>query len=261
MTTQDYFEALVGQYLEVAGTSAQNQCVDSVNFYIKFILRLLPIEYTNARDFPSKAGDKYEWIPNGDANFPIEGDIVIWGGNVWGHTGVCIEGDVKRFKSFDQNWPTGSACRAVDHTYLSPLPVLGWLRPKVKPTEGNQALIDQLRAERDTNWNLYIKTNERVIELEELLRQKNSANEAFSIKVESLTDEIKGYSESLQTLQTTNMELIRDNTELKKDKQKVEMDLSICLAQRKDIAKWTSPELKTELRTRKDVSFLTKLFL
>lgn len=131
MTIQDYFEALIGQFLEVSGTDAKNQCVDSANFYIKYVLGLPPIEWTNAKDFTSKAGDKYEWIINGDTNFPKEGDLVIWGGNQWGHIGVCMSGDANKFISFDQNWPTYSACRPVEHTYKYPLPVLGWLRPKV----------------------------------------------------------------------------------------------------------------------------------
>ena len=120
MTRQEYFEALNGQYIEMAGTSARNQCVDNANFYIRYILRLPIIEYTNARDFPSKAGDKYDYILNTLTNIPQEGDLIIWGGNIYGHIAVFIEGNANRFTSFDENYPTGSPCHVQEHNYISP---------------------------------------------------------------------------------------------------------------------------------------------
>lgn len=132
-TLQDLLELLNGQYIEEAGTEAKNQCVDLANAYIESVLKLPKIEWTNAVDFPSKAGDKYEYIINTLEGVPQEGDLVIWEGT-WGHIAIFLEGNAKRFTSFDENFPTGSPCHVQEHDYLKPK-VKGWLRPKVKPIE------------------------------------------------------------------------------------------------------------------------------
>lgn len=133
-----------GKFVEVAGSSnAKNQCVDLVNFYIRDVLGFPIIEWTNAVDFPKKAGDKYEYIPE-DPNFiPQKGDIVVWKGTV-GHIAIILDANINTFTSFDQNYPTGKPCVKVKHTYTG---VLGYLRPKyvVKPvtepfTDNNEVL-------------------------------------------------------------------------------------------------------------------------
>src|SRR3990167_10245626 len=126
MTVTELMGLLNGEYKETAGTSAKNQCVDLANAYIKYVLGLPIIEYTNAVDFPSKADDKYDYILNTPEGIPQEGDLVIWSGT-YGHIAIFIEGDANRFTSFDENFPTGSPCHVQEHTYSN---VLGWLRPK-----------------------------------------------------------------------------------------------------------------------------------
>jgi len=126
MTFTELMSILNGEYKETAGTTAKNQCVDLANAYIKHVLGFPIIEYTNAKDFPSKAGDKYEYILNTPTGVPHEGDLVIWGGT-YGHISIFIEGDQNRFSSFDENWPTGSPCHVQEHNYDN---VLGWLRCK-----------------------------------------------------------------------------------------------------------------------------------
>ncbi|MDO8554364.1 MAG: CHAP domain-containing protein [Candidatus Micrarchaeota archaeon] len=128
MTRQEFFEINNGRYLEIAGTSALNQCTDNANAYIRYVLRLPIIEWTNAVDFPSKVSDDdYKWIPNSATNVPEEGDLVIWGMNQYGHIAVFIEGDANTFRSFDENYPTGSPCHVQEHNYDY---VNGWLHPK-----------------------------------------------------------------------------------------------------------------------------------
>lgn len=118
------------KYCEVAGSAnAKNQCVDLANAYIRDVLNLPIIEWTNAVDFPLRAGDKYEFIKNTKTNFPLKGDIVVWGPSP-GHIAIVIEGDKDRFSSFDQNFPVGSTCHTQEHTYQN---VDGWLRCKVVP--------------------------------------------------------------------------------------------------------------------------------
>jgi uncharacterized coiled-coil protein SlyX len=153
MTINEYFESINGQYIEMAGTLAKNQCVDNANFYIKYVLGLPIIEFTNAKDFPSKVSpNDYDYILNTPTGVPKEGDLIIWNGT-YGHIGVFIEGDVNRFKSFDENYPTGAPCMAVEHNYNN---VMGWLRPKVAPPQDLQTALDQCRVDRDRNWNYFV---------------------------------------------------------------------------------------------------------
>jgi len=149
MTLNQFITKWNGKYLEVAGSSnALNQCVDLANGYIRDVLGLSIIEWTNAVDFPSKAGDSYDWIPNTPTGIPKEGDIVVWKPSP-GHIAVFIEGNIDRFKSFDENFPIGSPCHIQDHNYTN---VTGWLRKKVVSDASTQVEIDQLRTDRDRNW-------------------------------------------------------------------------------------------------------------
>ena len=152
MLLQEFLQKYNGKYVEVAGSSnALNQCVDLANAYIRDVLGLPIIEWTNAVDFPSKGGDNYDYIKNTPTNIPKEGDLVIWGGT-YGHIAIFLEGDANTFRSFDQNWPTGKVCFVTGHTYAN---VLGWMRkkPVVNPTNELQVAFDQCRIDRDTNHN------------------------------------------------------------------------------------------------------------
>jgi len=142
MTLQQLITKWQGKYVEVAGSSnALNQCVDLANLYIRDVLGLPIIEWTNAVDFPSKAGDKYEYILNTPTNIPKEGDIIVWKPSP-GHIAVFIEGNVDTFRSFDQNFPIGSPCHIQNHTYLN---VIGWLQSKISSTtEGSVAVENKV---------------------------------------------------------------------------------------------------------------------
>ena len=154
MNVTEFVKKFNGTYVEVAGTTAQNQCVDLANLYIRDFLGLPIIEWTNAVDFPSKVNaDDYDYILNTPNGVPQEGDLVIWGGT-YGHIAIFIEGNATRFTSFDENFPIGSPCHIQEHTYLSPK-VLGWLHPR-KQILDLQAQLDQMRAERDDNWQIVI---------------------------------------------------------------------------------------------------------
>lgn len=82
-----------------------------------------------AKDMVNARPDTYQWIPNTPSGVPGNGDIVVWGTGVgpYGHTAVFIDGDANNFRSFDQNWPTGSAAHVQNHNYNG---VAGWLRLK-----------------------------------------------------------------------------------------------------------------------------------
>lgn len=129
MTLEQFIKKHNGYFLEVAGSSnAKNQCVDLANGYIRDVLGLPIIEWTNAKDFPNHpiAKERFDFIKNTPMGVPGMGDLIIWGGK-WGHIAIYLSGDVNWFTSFDQNWPIGSKCHKVDHSYSN---VIGWLRPK-----------------------------------------------------------------------------------------------------------------------------------
>lgn len=130
MTLDELVKKYNGKQVEVAGSvNAQNQCVDLANLYIRDVLGLKIIEWTNAKDFPSKADDNYEYIKNTLDGVPSKGDLVIWNGNVGGgagHISIFLEGNANIFTSFDQNWSVKERCKIEKHRYNN---VIGWLRP------------------------------------------------------------------------------------------------------------------------------------
>ena len=138
MTFQQFMMKYNGKYVEMGGSAdAKNQCVDLANAYIKEVLGLPIILWTNAQDFPSKAGSKYTWIKNTPDALPKYGDIMIWNMGSYGHIAMFISGNLSKFTSFDQNYPKGTPAHAQGHTYSN---VIGWLRPKGE----NMATIAEL---------------------------------------------------------------------------------------------------------------------
>lgn len=134
ITLDEFVQKYQGKYLEVAGSAgAKNQCVDLANGYIRDVLGLPIVEWTNASDFSSKLIPLgWKWVENTSYAIPIKGALMIWKHTVAGHISVFIEGDINSFVSFDQNYPTGTACHLQKHNYLSPK-VAGWLIPPNLP--------------------------------------------------------------------------------------------------------------------------------
>jgi len=101
---QQYNKDVVGAFMVANGAAADNWTNYPINFYTK--------------------------IPNSPTAVPQKGDVVIWKKTAslpYGHIAIATgEGDTKKFKSFDQNWPVGSNCHVQEHTYTG---VVGWLRP------------------------------------------------------------------------------------------------------------------------------------
>lgn len=82
-----------------------------------------------AKDMVGTRGDAFNWLPNTPTGVPQPGDIIVWNTAVgpYGHTAIFIDGNSSSFRSFDQNWPTGSAAHVQNHNYNG---VVGWLRFK-----------------------------------------------------------------------------------------------------------------------------------
>lgn len=124
-----------------------------------------------------------------------------------------------------------------DSEPVTPLPPTG---------SDQQTIIDQLRAERDTNWNLYQNERQAKIDLEDALDKKNKVNESLSKEnetlkssVESLTKEKEGISASLQSLKNS-----LDSTKV---------ELEVCnglMSNRKTLDQYQTAELFTEIINR-----------
>ena len=139
MNTRDFFKKYDGKGVDWDGAYGF-QCVDLYRQYVNDVLGF--------KQSPSVSGaadiwntvdvNLYEKIPNSPTAIPQLGDILIWNkraGGGYGHVAIFSDGDVNRFTSFDQNYPTGSLCAFREHNYTN---VTGWLRPKTdanKPPE------------------------------------------------------------------------------------------------------------------------------
>ena len=221
-TFDDFIKAWDGKHCEVAGSAdAKNQCVDLANAYIRDVLGLLIIEWTNAVDFPAKAGSNYEFIVNSPAAVPRKGDLIIWKPSP-GHIAIFIEGDVNRFTSFDQNFPLYSVCHVQEHNYTN---VIGWLRYKdtnapVVDTVCQKQLLEEIQ-KKETLW--IEKTEieaklanrvEQVSRLENRVLQLEKLNSSYQQALNQ--DENNG--QVIENLTKMNRELQDEANQLGRDK-------------------------------------------
>jgi hypothetical protein len=138
MTLDKFIESKNGRFVEYNNDAYKFQCVDLARQYIQDVLGFKP--YTampgaaNAREIFNKfQSNKYfEKIKNTPTGIPQKGDLIFWGYypfvTTWaGHVAIFTAGNVMRFVSFDQNYPTRQPCKFVNHSYKG---VLGWLRPR-----------------------------------------------------------------------------------------------------------------------------------
>ena len=136
MIFQQFLEKYNGKPVDFDGAYG-NQCMDLMHQYIYNVLGLTDkriLAAPGAKDvylnYPNIVGsqffDRFENTPTG---IPKEGDIIFWGTKIgaYGHVAIFVEGDIKKFLSFDQNYPIGSLPHIQFHTYNG---ILGWLRFK-----------------------------------------------------------------------------------------------------------------------------------
>ena len=133
MTIQQFFDKYNGKYIDFDKRYGY-QCVDLMRQFIKECLVLNPYEIPAAGSAKQiylnfKGSSSFLKIPNTPTGVPQKGDIIFWGYypfvTGWaGHVAIFSQGDVNRFISFDQNYPTGSFCRYFNHSYNG---VMGWI--------------------------------------------------------------------------------------------------------------------------------------
>ena len=222
MKLQEFIDKYNGKFVEAGGSAnAQNQCVDLVNAYIEEVSGLPKILWTNAVNFPVQAGDKYNFIINTPEAVVESGDIVVWSEGIgkFGHIAITISGTLNGFTSFDQNYPSGTPAHIQEHTYKH---VRGWLRVKtiMQPVQDTQAIIDQLRKERDDNHNLHIAFRKEVTTALELPEDATNDTVARSIaatrglvsslqkEVATAQSEVNNQKEKCENISSANMRLL-----------------------------------------------------
>ena len=105
------------------------QCVDLVEAYLADFLRV-PTWPGNAIDFAAHPHHGWEWVANSPSNFPVAGDVVVWGGpnaevgtTSFGHCAIALAASPNTLLVLSQNWPPGSATQLRLMDYRA---VLGW---------------------------------------------------------------------------------------------------------------------------------------
>ena len=245
MTTEDFIIKWNGKYVDTDNAYGA-QCMDLMHQYCVEVLGLSQgdLAASCARDvymnFTNVQGhDKFDKIDNSPDGVPQEGDIVFWINEPYGHVAVFHDGDANSFKSFDQNYPTGSPCHIQQHTYAS---VGGWLR--FKGSQTLQQAFDQCRIDRDAHWTLLsdiaailqkpvtrdvlIPEVQKLIGVEDANRQKDKQISEANDKIvfmqsqiktlqddhDKLTAEILTQSKTIQDQDTQIKELDQNITEL-----------------------------------------------
>lgn len=230
MTLDEFIAKYLNKFVEYHSFSsgAKNQCVDLANQYIVEVLGLPAIIGTNAQDFPTKRGNNFEWIVNTPDGLPKAGDLMIFksADNV-GHISIFVEGNLSLFRSFDQNYPTGSPCKIVQHNYRN---VLGWLRKIMPEKTYSEAEMTAIRLERDANWDKYQseKANHEATksELTEVRTSHNQFLQSLATKLTCLADEanIIGTIERLLEVEDQLTKSRKDYSQLEKEKFMLESD-------------------------------------
>lgn len=140
---QKYIDLVKGRGIDWDGAFG-NQCMDLYRHYNNWLgvpKQSMPVR--GAADvWDTYLTEYYDRFVNTPDFLPKPGDIVIWSKNVgsgFGHIAIFVTGDLMKFTSLDQNWPsegytdnkgnfigTGKV-HLQEHTYNN---VLGVLRPK-----------------------------------------------------------------------------------------------------------------------------------
>ncbi len=139
MKFQEFVDKNNGKYIDYDGNYGC-QCVDLMRQYLVDVVgisgySLKGVSYAKQlfTNMDNLGDENFIKIKNTPTNYPQKGDIVIWG---WypgvtgyaGHVAIVSDASPKAFISFDQNWPSNSPCRYVNHSYKG---VRGWLRPRI----------------------------------------------------------------------------------------------------------------------------------
>ena len=95
------------------------QCVDLIKAYYAHF-GVAQYARGNGNQYASNAlPPGWTRIRNYAEFVPEPGDVAVWGTGIGrnGHVAIILSANVNRFTSMDQNWPSGSGCKKVNHNY------------------------------------------------------------------------------------------------------------------------------------------------
>ena len=150
MTYDEFQKKYLGTAVDFDGVAGV-QCVDLVDQYLRDCFGIEGVWCSGAKDLYKNFGSypalvaAFDRVPNTPDLIVQKGDIVIWGGGSWGHTGIGTgHGTVDWFIALEENTlgqhePT----QLVKHWFANDIsnPCLGVLRPKNAPS-GSSVPLD-----------------------------------------------------------------------------------------------------------------------
>lgn len=255
MIFTDFLTKYNGQQNVGNTTENKGECVGLVCVWIEELG--LPHVWGHAMDLFTNADENFfEKILNTPDAIPKAGDIIVWKkafNGTFGHTGIATgTGDLNTFECFEQNDPLGSNCHLKSYNYNN---VTGWLRPKV--AQNQQALIEELRADRDKNWQLYQQQLQHSIDQETVIEQKQKTIDAITKENLTLKDQYKAATDqhtsdlgAIQGLTADNKALNDTITMLHTENAKITVDLHACQIQQMNLSYATTKQLIKELFKR-----------
>jgi hypothetical protein len=188
------------------------QCMDLAHFYKYIVLGIHDKTTLSAPTAAQVWGLNYptlfDKIPNSPTNFPLRGDIIIWGTTIGsaGHIAICTKADKDNFESFDANWPVGSNPHLQAHTYNG---VLGWFRFKgqLPSTENLDKIVAELSAVKSQLNLLQVKYNELqdkyaldMAEKQKHIESIQASSAEMTAQLQIGTETIKGLTEQIEGL-------------------------------------------------------------
>lgn len=231
MTFQSFIETFNGKYIDFDGAYGA-QCMDEMHYYCVQVLGLAdgrilaaPCAKDVYNNFDSVFGHElFERIPNTPTGVPNEGDVMFWGNGTWGHVAIFIEGDANSFRSFDQNYPTGSPCHVQNHTSYSG--VLGWLRFKKDSAPASPELQacqtqlqDEIKKKNDNyNWGKELESELEGVKSQVKHYMDFETQTAITLGCENDEAKIIGEITKLIGVQDTLTNTLKGNEQLKNDK-------------------------------------------
>lgn len=204
------------------------QCVDIIQYYNQEVFGGPFLSGAGAADlWETYPVDFYQRVLNTIDAIPQKGDIVIWKKTTtlpFGHISIFRDGDINKFTSFDQNWPTGSNSHFVDHNYLKP-EVLGWLHP-IKNQIGSETYYLGIDLNNKESVKVCVATWKDVVDgkyvkIEEMQKKVDEVKNLLSKTVSD-------YKNQILAKEVTIGNLNGQITELQKEKNKLADDLSVC---------------------------------
>lgn len=126
-----------------------------------------------------------------------------------------------------------------------------------KPQD-QQALIDQLRKERDDNWNLYQADEETIKNLNATIKDKNIKLDSLNTQLSSLRGDSANLSEQNKSLSDQTKQLTEEATTLKDELNQAKQDRTTYMNEIQSMNKKMA-NMQKELNAKRPSGFINKL--